>query len=266
VKARLKDTDSFFVIHIETQAQHQNDFPARLFGYFAKLHEKYSLPVYPIAVLSFDRPRHSQPSSYKVAFPDLKVLRFDYRTIQLNRMDWRQFLGRANPVAAALMAKMHIAPNDRPRVKLECLVLLTTLKLDSSKLRMISAFIDTYLQLTAAEMEEYELELRELEKSDQEAVMDYVTSWERAGIELGLQQGLQQGREEGRREGVQAGMAIMVMRQLTNRVGTLTDPIAERIGNLAPRHLEALNDAMDNFRTTEDVDRWFLEVLPSIEE
>lgn len=64
-----------------------------------------------------------------VEFDDLKVLKFNFRSIQLNRLNWRDYLDQANPVAAALMAKMRIAVGDRPKVKAECLRLLITLRL-----------------------------------------------------------------------------------------------------------------------------------------
>jgi Putative transposase, YhgA-like len=46
VSVRFKEMDSFFLIHTEAQAQHQAEFPIRMFHYFAALHEKFKLPVY----------------------------------------------------------------------------------------------------------------------------------------------------------------------------------------------------------------------------
>jgi hypothetical protein len=61
------------------------------------------------------------------------VLEFRFHAIQLNRLNWRDYIDRPNPVAAALMSKMKIAKRDRPNVKAECLRLLVTLKLDPAK-------------------------------------------------------------------------------------------------------------------------------------
>jgi hypothetical protein len=134
-------------------------------------------------------------------------------------------LGRANPVAAALMAKMQIAPRDRPRVKLECLRLLATLKLDRARLRMISGFVDTYLRLTAEEMKQYQMEVSKLIEPEREEVMEIVTSWMEEGIEKGLQQGLQQGRQE---------IAVsLVTRQLKRRLGFIEAPLLEQVQGLS---------------------------------
>jgi predicted transposase/invertase (TIGR01784 family) len=65
-RARLEDTDAFFLIHVENQATRQPEFGQRMFRYFARLHEKFGLPVYPIALLSYDTPRSPERDHYEV--------------------------------------------------------------------------------------------------------------------------------------------------------------------------------------------------------
>ncbi|MFP4300124.1 MAG: Rpn family recombination-promoting nuclease/putative transposase, partial [Spirulinaceae cyanobacterium] len=113
-QVRFQNQDTFFLIHIENQASPQSQFNRRMFNYFARLHQKYTLPIYPIALFSFDTPQRPELDSYEINFPDRKVLEFNFATIQLNRLNWRAFLRQPNPVAAALMSKMQIAPEDRP--------------------------------------------------------------------------------------------------------------------------------------------------------
>ncbi len=72
-KVRFRDQDAFFLIHVENQASTRPNFPRRMFRYFAWLHEKYDLPVYPIALLSYDAPQRPEPDQYQVAFPDTTV-------------------------------------------------------------------------------------------------------------------------------------------------------------------------------------------------
>ena len=92
VQARLRNQDSFFLVHIENQSQPEVEFGRRMFHYFARVHEKYALPVYPIALFSFDKPQRQEPQTYRVEFRDWSVLAFNYRVIQLNRLNWRDFL------------------------------------------------------------------------------------------------------------------------------------------------------------------------------
>ncbi|HXF39116.1 MAG TPA: flagellar assembly protein H, partial [Blastocatellia bacterium] len=185
VKARFHDRDSFFLVHVEHQARREGDFGRRLFRYFARLYEKHGLPVYPVVIFSYDAPRREEPERHRVEFPDKIVLEFNYEVIQLNRLHWRDYLRHPNPVASALMAKMAMKPEERPRVKLECLRLLATLRLDPARMQLISGFIDTYLQLSRAEERIF---LRNTEKTpprERKKVMEIVTSWMREGLRRG---------------------------------------------------------------------------------
>ncbi len=176
-KVRFCSQESFFLIHVENQAKAQTDFSKRMFRYFARLYEKFALPVYPIALFSYDAPQRPEPNYHQVSFPDFEVLKFNFRVIQLNRLNWRDFLNQPNPVASALMAKMNIASEERPRVKLECLRLLATLRLDPARMKLISGFIDTYLRLNASEERLFQAQISTIESSQQEVVMEIITSW-----------------------------------------------------------------------------------------
>jgi hypothetical protein len=175
--------DATFLIHVEPQATGRLSFPQRLFFYFALLHQKHLKRIYPIAIFSYDKPKKEAEDSYIVEFPDRKILEFNFLSIQLNRLDWRDFIDRPNPVAAALMSKMNIAKQDRPKVKAECLRLLVTLKLDPAKSRLISKFVDTYLRLNQSEEKTFQTEIATMSIAQKEEIMEVTTSWEEKGIE-----------------------------------------------------------------------------------
>ena len=179
--------DATFLIHIEPQSTGRSIFPERMFFYFARLHQSHRKRIYPIAIFSYDEPKKEAKSSYGVDFPGFKVLEFNFKSIQLNRLDWRDYLDRQNPVAAALMAKMKIDQNDRPRVKAECLRLMVTLKLDPAKSRLISKFVDTYLRLNANDEVTFQAEIAKLEPQQKETIMYAMTSWEEKGMEKGME-------------------------------------------------------------------------------
>ncbi len=242
-KAQFRGQESFFLIHVENQAYPQADFGRRMFRYFARLFEKFAIPVYPIVIFSYDAPRRPEPNIYRVEFPDKVVLEFNYAVVQLNRLNWRDFLQHENPVASALMAKMNIAPEDRPTVKSECLRLLATLRLDPARVQLISGFIDTYLRLTAEEEEIFRAEIARLELEEQEVVMQIVTSWMEEGL---------QGRLEGRLEGEFA----VIMRLLNRRIGTVEPELQERIRGLSIAQLEDLAEALLDFSNEDDLVAW----------
>ena len=114
MQACFRDAPAYFIIHLENQSKSESQFGKRMFRYFARLHEKHDVPIYPIVVFSYDKPQLAASHTYRVAFADKVVLDFNYEVIQLNRLDWRSFLQQPNPVASALMAKMNMSlPTDR---------------------------------------------------------------------------------------------------------------------------------------------------------
>ncbi len=184
VQVRYQQQKTYFLIHVENQSYTESEFAKRMFKYFARLHEKYDLPIYPVVIFSFDEPKRAQAQNYRVTFPDLKVLEFQFAAIQLNRLSWRDFLTQHNPVAAALMAKMNIAVSERPQVKAECLRLLTTLKLDPARMQLISGFVDTYLRLDDTEKQVFQAVISTMGLDEREEVMQIVTSWQQEGVEI----------------------------------------------------------------------------------
>jgi predicted transposase YdaD len=229
VQAQFQGKSSYFLIHVENQSYNQADFNKRMFRYFARLHEKYDLPIYPVVVFSYAQPQKTADSSYQVFFPDFKVLEFNYRIVQLNQLNWRDFLNRRNPIASALMAKMQIASE-------ECLRLLITLKLDPAKMQLISGFIDTYLNLNESEEQAFRDEIGTIELEDKEEVMQIVTSWMRTGI--------------------QQGQASMVMRQLKHKFGEIDPELEAQIQQLSSPQLEDLSEALLDFEQLEDLITW----------
>lgn len=240
VRARFRGKESHFLIHVEHQARAESEFGRRLFRYFARLYDRYGLPVYPVVIFSYDAPRRAEPDSHRVEFPGKVVLEFNYDVIQLNRLNWRDYIRHRNPVASALMSKMAMEAQERPRVKLECLRLLATLKLDRARMQLISGFIDTYLKLTEKEMESFQSQVKNVSEEEKKKLMQIVTSW----MEEGIQQGL-----------IEEALK-MVVRQLNHQVGKIDAETRARIKALELSQLENLGVALLDFSETEDLTRW----------
>ncbi|MGL6337524.1 MAG: Rpn family recombination-promoting nuclease/putative transposase [Waterburya sp.] len=233
---KFQGQDYSFLVHIENQASNQANFERRMFRYFCSLFLKYDRPVYPIVVFSYNSPQRLDKNSFVVDFPDGQVLNFNYKVIQLNRLNWRDFLQQKNPVAAALMSKMKISPQDRPAVKAQCLRLLVTLKLDPAKMQLISGFIDTYLNLNPDEEQIFQTQLNTMEIKQREQIMEITTSWQRKG------------RVEGQTD--------TILRLLNRKLGTLPDEISIQIKSLKPSQLDILTEDLLDFQTLDDLQIW----------
>jgi len=132
---------------------------------------------------------------------------------------------------------------------------MATLKLDLARMRLIAGFVDTYLRLTPEEEAIFRRELAAMEPQQQEVIMEITTSWMEEGRQQGRQQGLQQGRQQGLEQGRQHE-ALLVLRQLTRRLGEIEPDVRARIETLSLTQLEELGEALLDFSTTADLDAW----------
>jgi len=87
-----------------------------------------------------------------------------------------------------------------------------------------------------------------IQKSEGEKVMTYVTSIERIGIEKGvmqgIQQGIQQGVIQGMIQGVIQGESKLLRKQLMRRFGDLPDWVSDKLSNAGEQDLEQWGDAV----------------------
>ena len=228
-----------FLIHLEAQSFSEANFARRIFFYFSILHQRYLQRIYPIVVFSFDKPDRQENNRYTVKFGDRTILDFNFEAIQLNRLNWRDYLNQQNPVAAALMAKMKIETSDRPKVKAECLRLLATLRLDPARTRLISGFVDTYLRLNTQEEQVFQSEVGKLEPSEQEQIMQITTTW------------MERGMEQGERS--------LVLRLLARRVGEIPEGIRSQVELFSLNEIESLGEALLDFVNLSDLEQWLMQ-------
>jgi hypothetical protein len=239
VKAKFLGTDTYFIIHLEHQAEFDAYFDRRMFQYFALLERDYDLPIYPIVIFSHRSPKQSGDRSYTINFPGWQVLQFNYRVIRLNHLPWKDFLNSPNPVASAFMSKMKIPRRDRPFAKLACLKMLAQLQLNPAQNMLLSGFIDTYLELDAPEETILQTELDRMGLSEKESVMQIVTSW--------MKQGLEQGHNR------EVAFALKIMRQ---QFGALSLKTEQTIAQLSPEQLDELGDRILEFTSEAELQQW----------
>ncbi|HEX4947410.1 MAG TPA: DUF4351 domain-containing protein [Blastocatellia bacterium] len=236
---------AYFLIHVEPESSRRckrGEFARRIFDYFALLTRDHRLPVYPVALLSYDTPRNQEADSFRVAFPDKTVLEFRFTVIQLNQLKWRDYLRQDNTVAAALMAKMGFASEERVEVKKECLRMIARLKYGPEKMRFLAGFVDTYLRLNAEEHKKLVAALQELPHRERKTAVEFMTSWE----EMGWNRGVQRERD-------------LVLRQFIRRIGALSNQAQARIARLSLEQVKSLGEALLDFTHPRDLTQWLRE-------
>ncbi|SDJ05147.1 Rpn family recombination-promoting nuclease/putative transposase [Natribacillus halophilus] len=188
VETKLRGEDSLIIVHVEPQASYQPNFNDRMFRYFSRLYERHRRRIVPIAVFSYDEKNKEEPNSFKMSFPFLDVLQFNYLTVELNKLNWREYIRKDNPVAGALMSKMGYTKDEKIEVKKEFLRMLVRLELDPARNHLLTTFFETYLELSEHEEHILADEVKnQLDPEEEAKVMELMTSYERRGMEKGKQ-------------------------------------------------------------------------------
>lgn len=240
VQVRLRGQESCFWVHLENSSKTNIKLERRIFHTFARLDEKYNLPIYPIILQSSDTSQRLETNGYRVEFVDRRVLDFSFVAIQLHRLNWRDFLQRRNPVAAALMPTMNVQTFDRPVVKAECLRLLTNLRLDAKKVKVISQFIEAFLHLNDAEEQVLQTEMERMGLLERERITNLLTSTTQAN----------------QQQGAEREALSLVFRLLKRRVGDLNPDLEAQVRRLPVNQVEDLGEALLDFNNEEDLKNW----------
>jgi hypothetical protein len=232
-QVRFREQPTTFLIHVEHQAQEDSVLHQRMFRYFAKFHNRYDAPLYPIALCSYLTPHERAPDRYTVSFPEFSVLDFRFRVVQLNQFRWRDYLKHPNPLATALLSRMQVGTRERRAVKAACLAHLAGLPVSAKRRRIISQFLEVYLPLAPTDARQLQSELPDRMLQPQENIMTgIVTSWERFGA------------------------IKMIVAALDQRFGPLPDTVKEQIDLYPFELLETLNLAQFSFATVDDLHAW----------
>jgi predicted transposase YdaD len=245
VKTRFRETPAGFLIHLEHQAQLDSDLGRRLLEYWMLDWREYNLPVYPIAVLSYNQTGQDLHLPLEIRFPNKRVLQFDFDVIDLPRMEAHAFTRLKNPAALALAARMKVDQNRRTAMTRDFFLSLAGTAISREDQALVAGFFSSYQPLTARENLQLQLELGKVES---DAVREAVMNLTNPFIELGKQRG--------RQEGIAEGQAELVLKQLSRRLGNLSASRARAVRKLSPPKIEALGEALLEFRSSTDLAQW----------
>lgn len=184
IEATLKGEETILIIHVEPQSYYQANFHERMYLYFSLLYNKYRKPILPIAVFTYDK-NYNEKNEFSMSFPFFHVLSFQFLTLTLRKLRWRDFIHSNNPVAAALLCKMGFTEAERVEVKKEFLRMLVRMQLDPARQRLIYGFFERYLKLTDEEEKVLMQEVNKLDPELASKIMELPISYEERGKEIG---------------------------------------------------------------------------------
>lgn len=244
VKVKFKGEPVYFLFLCEPMSYSQLSFPGRLLLYLAILYNTYGLKVFPVVLFTYDKKRKDEPDNITFDFPGKRVLDFNYVVIILNKLRWQEFIEIPNPIASAMMAKMHIEPKDRPTVKAACMKSMLSLELTPEEAHLIAGFVHTYLKLDKKENEEFLKQVAQFEPPLREKTMLLSNPW------------IEMGEERGEARGEARGVQKLALRHLKRKVGEISETLEGQIRLLPLEKVEELDDAVFSFQSITDLENW----------
>lgn len=187
IEVYLKDGESAYVlIHLEVQGQFDCNFEERMFTYRYRLRDLHKKPIASLAILIDPDPAW-RPGNYKeelwgsiieMRFPIIKLIDYKSRIQELETSD--------NPFALVILAQLATLDKQSPDAKLTKKINLIKRLYARNWERADIINLLIFLDWVFALPKQFELKCKEvIEILEEELHLDYVTSFERMGIEKG---------------------------------------------------------------------------------
>jgi len=172
------------------------------------------------------------------------ILDFRFAVIDLARLEARHYAQKMNAAAMALSARMRVDAAARVSLAVDFISNTVRAKWTAKELDAVCRFFFAYQEFTGEEG----LKLQRKLGSIRDMQIPKEVLRRNPLVRFGM--------TEGRREGRHQGEIELVMRQLTRRLGAIPARQRQAIRRLTFAGIEALGEALLDFRTRTDLSRW----------
>ena len=229
VEVRRRDgPNEVLLIHVEVQAQRDDELPFRMFRYLCRILDRFGRMPTSLVILADANPRW-RPKAYEFCGP-VSSLRFNYATCKFTDLDLEPWITAGNPVARVIEAHRLAQGTGRNMKarrsgKLGLVRHLLESGMGELEVREVMRLIHWLLALP----EEEELGLRK-DVKQMEASMQTKrrSTYERIVWEEGLEQGLERGRAQGRYD----AMRECLLDQVAERFGPCSEGLRARVQSI----------------------------------
>ncbi len=243
IKTRFRGDEAAFLIHLEHEAQARADLDRRMLEYLLLDWRDFDLPVYPIAVLSHPEVGPCSSGSLRLTIRNEDILSFRFAVVDLGRLEAREYARKPNAAAMALSSRMRMDPAEKVALAVDFVRSAGAAKLDRKESDAVSRFFFAYQEFGEEEGLKLRSELGRIEGMD----IPRDVLLRNPLVQFGMDKGLRKGRQ---RE------TEFVLRLLSRRLGAISSTQAEAVRKLSLAGIEALGEALLDFRSKGDLTRW----------
>ncbi len=203
-----------FILHLEFQSSYDANMPHRMLSYYARILDKYELPIYPVVIYLYpNRPGLDIPDSYVSSINNKDILTFKFDVLKIWEIEASRIIDSNLYGLFPILPLVKYGKTDDKDHLAECFDLVRNLDIEDDELKAdiyFSTGILAELRYSKKTIENFmKVELLEKSKIYQEV----------------LNKGIEKGREEGREE----GMEESIIRILSKRFGNVSPTLADII-------------------------------------
>lgn len=249
--------EHWLLIHVEVQAQSEEQFAERMYLYHSLLFLQYRRPIVSLAVLIDQRPEW-RPATYGYDHWGC-ALQFQYPVMKL--LDWRgreEELAASNNLFAQVALVQLAALTSHGQLESLATTRRTVLRAliragySGAHVAALVAFLDLVLGLPDKLVARIDAEIATAEGM---TVVQFMSRYELRGWERGLEEGREEGREQGQQE--------LLLQMITGRWGDIDEALQTKVRGLTGEQVIALGKALFDFATGADLEAWLATHAPN---
>lgn len=266
-KVRLRSGQlQWILLHLEIQSAPESGFERRIARFNSGLFWVFGERVATLVVLADLRATWRPQEDHLAVGGFESRLRFPIcKLIDKLAGEWRTDYSLPVQVARAQIEALRTAgdPEGRFRAKWQLVRNLYDAGYNAEQVREVFRLIDWMMHLRADLEQRFRVDLATFEEQRQ---MPYVTSIERLAKDEGRAEGKAEGKAEGQAEGRTEGGSRILLKLLVRLCGPLPHDVESRVRALSYPEIEALGEALLDFRTLDDVRTWLDANAPTSED
>ena len=207
-----------FILHLEFQSSYDANMPHRMLSYYARILDKYKLPVYPVVICLYpNRPGLDIPDSYVSSINNKDILTFKFDVLKIWEIEANRIIDSNLYGLFPILPLVNHGKTDDKDHLAECFDLVKNLDIEDDTLKA-DIYLSTGILAGLRYSKKTIKNLMKVELLKESVIYQDI-----------LNKGRNEGRNEGRKEGMEKGMEESIIRILSKRFGNISPGLADII-------------------------------------